>query len=425
MNSKSSLLTLHPFIDEYGLIRVGGRLRLSDFSFGKKHPIVLAKSHALTKLIFRHEHLRLFHAGPNLLLGSIRDKYWPISGRNLAKNTVRSCVKCFRFNPKMSNPMMGDLPAERVTPMPPFYNTGVDYAGPLLIRDKLGRGAKITKCYISVFICFVTKSIHLEPVTSLTTNAFLAAFRRFTARRGKPLNIYSDNGTTFQGANLELKQMYTWLKTQEQYLTDTINNEGVNWHFIPPYSPHFGGLWEAGVKSTKHHLKRTLGNASVTFEELYTVLVQIEAILNSRPLTILTSDPNDLQALTPAHFLIGRPYIAVADPDVKDIPINRLNRYQYLQKLNQDFWARWSVEYVSQLQHRAKWKIQSPNIQVGTIVLLKEDNLPPSNWRLGRVIALHPGKDRVVRVVSVQCANKLIKRPIVKVFPLPLNEEDK
>lgn len=145
---KSTLLPLNPFIDRHGFLRAGGRLRHSDFSYNKKHPIILPKNHALTKLLFKQTHLKLLHGRPNIILSYIRQKFGSISGRNLAKWTVRSCVKCFRYNPKTFNPIMGDLPAERVTPMHPFFNTGVDYAVPLFIRDKTGRGSKLSKCYL-------------------------------------------------------------------------------------------------------------------------------------------------------------------------------------------------------------------------------------------------------------------------------------
>lgn len=291
-----------------------------------------------------------------------------------------------------------------------------------MIRDRLGRGSRSIKCYINLFVYLTTKAIHFEAVTSLTTAAFLAALRRFTARRGKPQNIYSDNGTTFQGANKELQNFCEWLQISQNQISKLIDNQGIHWHYIPPYSPNLGRIWEADVKSTKHHLKRILGNSTVTFEELYTILTQVEAILNSRPITILSSNPNDIQALTPAHLLIGRSYVSIADTDVRDVSTKRLTRYQHLQQLSQQFWAHWSTEYITQLQGRSKWKKQSTNIQINTIVLVKDENLPPCLWLLGRVVTLHSGKEKVVRVLSVQCASKVIKRSVTKVCPLPINE---
>lgn len=183
-----------------------------------------------------------------------------------------------------------------------------------------------------------------------------------------------------------------------------------NWKFIPAYSPHFGGIWEAGVKSAKFHLKRVLGNALLTFEELSTALAQITAILNSRPLTPLSTHSLDLPPLTPSHLLVGRPLNAVPDPDLTHLPQNHLSRYQYIQKLQQDFWARWSKEYVSELQCRSKWKSHMHNVRKGTLVLIKNDNSPSMQWKTGIITETHPGTDGVVRVVSLRTNNGTIKR---------------
>lgn len=415
-----SLLVLAPFIDGNGLLRVGGRLVLSKFNYDKKHPILLSSKHKLTYLLFASEHKRLLHAGPQLLLSAIRENYWVIGGRNLARKTTFSCIRCFRVNPKDANQIMGVLPEDRVRPMPPFYNTGVDYAGPFLIKSKQGRGAKLTKCYVCLFVCFSTKCIHLELVSELTADAFVATFRRFVSRRGKPARMYSDNGTTFTGANSALKELGKFLKNQAISLSECFENEGVSWRFIPANSPNFGGLWEAGVKSCKIHLKKIMGNASLTFENFITLLAQIEAVLNSRPLVPLSPSPNDMDVLTPSHFLIGRRLTSLPDPDVRDIQINRLSRFQHIQMLYQHFWNRWSMEYISELQTRGKWKTNMDNLKVGQLVLVKDNNLPPLNWRLGRIATVFPGIDNRVRVASIKTQHGEIKRSITKLCPLPI-----
>lgn len=418
---KNRLSRLSPFIDENGILRVGGRLSQSHFTYDKKHPILLCSKHHLTKLIFRRQHERLLHAGPQHLLASIRDKFWPLLGRNLARKTVHQCVRCFRTSPTNVNPIMGDLPSTRVKPTPPFYVTGVDYAGPFLIKDRRGRGSKLHKAYISLFVCFSTRAIHLELVSDLTTESFIAAFRRFVSRRGKPFQIYSDNGTNFKGANLELKRLSGFLRANSENVENFLTSEGILWKFIPAYSPHFGGLWEAGVKATKSHLLRIAGNASLTFEHFYTMLVQIEAVLNSRPISPLSSDPADLNPLTPAHFLIGREILSVADPDVRDIPRNRLSHFQQIQQLYQQFWSRWSREYISELQQRSKWLVERGKLNLNDMVVIKEDNQPPLKWALGRVIAIHPGRDGVARVATIKTSAGLIKRGFSKICPLPIN----
>lgn len=417
MSSKSKISSLNPFLDKEELIRVGGRLHASSFGFEKKHPIVLDSRHHFTKLLFEYEHNRLLHAGPQLLLSSVREQFWPISGRNLARATVRKCLRCFRFNPKIIQPIMGNLPADRVKPASPFSTTGVDYAGPFLSKDKQGRGSKLQKCYVGLFICFATKAVHLELISSLSTDSFLQALRRFVSRRGKPFQIFSDNGTNFVGAKRELTH---FLKSNGADLTSKCAADQIHWEFIPPYSPHIGGLWEAGVKSFKHHLKRVLDNKHLLFEEFVTILTQIEAILNSRPLCPMSSDPNDLNPLTPAHFLIGRPLVAVPDADLQDIQTNRLTRFELLQQVYQHFWKRWSTEYISELQQRYKWKQNQGELLEGSMVLIKDGNSHPTNWKLGRITKLHRGADGIARVASINTSSGEVQRSYTRICPLPI-----
>jgi len=191
----------------------------------------------------------------------------------------------------------------------------------------------------------------------LLSTAFLAALHRFIGRRGLPREICSDNATNFIGANRELKDLYIFVhNSMQEEVGNFLLERGIEWNFIPPYSPHLGGLWEAGVKSCKYHLKKVMGNHLFTFEELSTALVRIEACLNSRPLSPLSSDPSDLQPLTPGHFLVGESLTSLPEKDLSDIKISRLDRWEMIQRSVQDFWRRWSTEYVANLQGRVKWK---------------------------------------------------------------------
>ncbi|XP_072389396.1 uncharacterized protein [Diabrotica undecimpunctata] len=417
VDHKSKLLTLNPFLDQDDIIRVGGRIHNADISYERKHPIVIPQKHHFTDILVRHEHMKLQHAGPQLLLSSLREKYWPLNGRYVVRKVVRNCITCFKAAPKLETYLMGNLPSSRLTPSRPFTHSGLDYAGPFLLKDRLTRNYKTIKGYVALFICLATKAIHLEVVSSLTTECFIAALRRFTSRRGKCASILSDNGSTFKGANNELSN---FLKTNNSAIHDRLSSEGIDWKFIPPRSPHFGGIWEAGVKSVKYHLKRVISNTVLSYEEFSTVLIQIEAILNSRPLFPMSNDPSDLLPLTPAHFLVGSPLTSVPDRNLLDVMENRLSRFQRVQQMVQCYWTRWSKEYVSSLQQRVKWKKQcSSLLKIGSLVLVKEDGLEPLRWTLGRVIDIHAGSDGIVRSVTLKTNSGVYKRPVVKLCVLP------
>lgn len=314
---------------------------------------------------------------------------------------------------------MGNLPPQRVRQCRSFAHCGCDYAGPIAIKTKFGNKSHVTKGYISLFVCLVTKAIHLELVSDLTTDAFLAALRRFVARRGKPSHMYSDNGTNFRGSARALSEMHNIVLSQNHnsLVEESLARGGITWHFIPPSAPHFGGLWEAGVKSVKHHLRTVVGVDVLTFEELYTFLTQVEAILNSRPLC--QNSDNDLDPLTPAHFFLGEPYSTVPEPSL-DLPTNRLSSWKAIQAKVQGYWKRWSMEYLTSLQNRPKWQQAQRDLQLNDLVLVKDPNLPPGKWVMGRVINIHPGKDGRVRVVTLKTAIGNFIRPIHKLAALPL-----
>lgn len=417
---RSKLISLSPFL-ENGIIRVGGRLQLSELPANQRHPAVLPKAHHVTQLMFEHYHKQYLHAGPQNLLNRVRQEYWPLDARNTARRIVHNCSTCYRANPHTFQPTMGNLPRLRVTPSRPFTTTGIDFAGPISLHSG-PRNRTVSKAYIAVFICFSTRAIHLEAVSSLTSQAFLAALRRFFSRRGQSSHIYSDNGTNFCGANAELKRLYKHPCDNNKTVVETLAQDEIQWHFNPPSAPHMGGLWEAAVKSTKHHLVRTLKSAKLNFEELATLLCQIEACLNSRPLTPQSSDPESFAVLTPAHFLVGGCLTLPPDVQLPEKPINHLKRWHIVQGMMQGFWRRWSNEYLRTLQVRSKWNVDNKDvvIRLGDLVLVVEDNQTPLSWRIGRITQLHPGSDGIVRVVTVSMpGNKSFRRPLVKLCPLP------
>jgi hypothetical protein len=325
-------------------------------------------------------------------------------------------MRCFRDKVHKPEQQMADLPSGRTTPSRPFTISGVDFGGPLQMKAANVRSSKRWKAYIALFVCFATKAVHLELVSDLSSQAFLACLRRFVSRRGIPRELHSDNGTNFVGANNQLRELYKLVSSSE--VTNFLSNERMSWKFIPPRAPHFGGLWEAGIKSVKRHLSRVVGDTILTFEELSTLLTQIEACLNSRPLCQISNDPHDDVALTPGHFLTGGPLVSLPDENVSNDLENRLSRWQLIQRTTQQFWKRWSAEYLQSLQKRSKWVQSKVNLRVGDLVILK-DEVRPLQWPLGRVTATHPGADNLVRVVTVKTKTGSFKRPIVKVIKLP------
>ena len=269
-------------------------------------------------------------------------------------------------------------------------------------------------------------SAYIELVSDLTAKAFIATLRRFIARRGRPKLIWSDNGKNFVGANRELCEIYQFLSQQKnkglipQFCA--INN--IEWRFIPEQSPHFGGLWEAAVKSAKAHLRKVLGTTKLTFEELMTVLTQVAACLNSRPLVPINSPDDDgIEPLTPGHFLIGRPLCALSDRQISNHSISLLCRWSLCQNLLNHFWERWSTEYISTLNKFTKWHFPKRNVAIGDIVLIKEDGMLPTRWALGRVLKVHQGEDNIVRVVVVKTPHGTYKRNVTKVALLIPQDE--
>lgn len=419
--SNKNLRSLNPFINKNGYLCVGGRLKNADVPEAQENPILLPSKCPLVSLMLKREHIRLMHGGAQTVLSNIRLRYWPLNGLREIKKVIRQCLSCYRLQARPAQQQMADLPLNRVTSSHPFREVGVDFAGPFLIKSSPLRKAPTQKVYIALFICMATKAVHLEVVSSLDTAHFIMTLKRFIARRGLPSVILSDNATNFLGARNELKEIYDFFKLHNKlnsikgFLADT----QVKWKFIPPRSPHWGGLWESHIKSAKYHMKRIIGLSTFTYEQFVTVITQIESILNSRPLCPLSNDPSDLGSLTPGHFLVGRSLISLPDKDVCEVPQNRLKFYQRVTQIQQQFWRRWSVEYLNMLQKRPKWLLPQRNLEVGDLVLVKNDLTTPLKWPLARIIEVFPGQDKKVRVVNLKTSNGEFTRSIAKVCPLP------
>ena len=422
---KGKLQRLSPFVDKDGILRVGGRLKHSVMPFSQRHPIILPKSHTTT-LIIENEHRMQLHAGVQTTLYALRRRYWPIDGRSQVWKAVKRCIRCCRAHPPPVNYVMGNLPQARITESRPFTNVGVDYCGPFFIKEKRHRNRNRIKAYVAVFVCLAVKAVHLELVSDLTSEAFIAALRRFIARRGFCVNIYSDNGTNFVGANNNLRELQQLLRSDDhnEKVQTFLADRSIEWHFIPPQAPHFGGLWEAAVKSFKYHLKRVAGADLFTFEDFNTLIIEIESILNSRPLTSISSDPNDFLVLTPGHFLIGDSITSLRERDFTETPPNRLSSWQHIQKVKQHFWTRWHQEYLNELTTRNKWSRGDHPIEKGTVVLIRDDHVPSMQWALGRISEVHPGSDGIIRTVTVKTATNVLNRAVKKLVPLPNQKEE-
>lgn len=415
ISKRSKLIALDPFLDDNGVMRVGGRLENAIATFNNKHPVILPKDHQVTQLIVRQIHLDTLHGGPLLMVNLLRKNYWILQAKRLSNEEYKKCVVCRRHRGKTREQIMGQLPKDRVTLERAFLHTSIDYAGPIEVKSSKLRNARIQKGYIAIFVCMGTKAVHIELVSDQTSEAFLATLNRFIARRGLCIRMYSDNGGNLVGGSNKLKrEEQEWLHQKNVELAKYAARRGIDWKFIPPEAPHFGGLHERGVRSMKNHLYKQLKTVRLTFEEYNTVLCQIEACLNSRPLCPLTADRENLNALTPGHFLIGDALLAPPEVTLVDNSYNRNNRWRHLQLIHQHFWTRWSKEYLSHLQQRQKWRHKEVNFQKGDLVVLKDEQLPPRAWLMGRIIETHPGKDGLIRVVTVKTAHSQYKRPITK-----------
>ena len=410
VGNTSKLLSLSPFLDEMGVMRVGGRLENSSLTYLQKHPVILSPTDPLTSLILSSRHTKLKHNGPTALIAAVSEELHVKGVKHLARTICQRCIVCKKVAAKAHQQLMGQLPADRVTKTPAFAITGVDYAGPFDIKTSHIRRASTMKGFLAVFVCFNTKAVHLEVVTTQTTEAFLAALKRFVSRRGLPTDIYSDNGGNFRGAANDLEKLYQLLKTDEwqDSLRAFFLENHVNWHFIPERAPHFGGLWEAAVRSAKYHLKRVVGEQKLTYEEFSTITTQIEACLNSRPLLAMDShSPDGVQTLTPGHALIGRPLVAYPETQIPPTAITH-NRWTLQQGIVQSFWNAWSGEYFRHMQTTRKWNQKKKNLCVGDVVMMKDGSDFKTHWSMARVAKVFPGDDGLVRAVEVTVKKAVI-----------------
>ena len=405
ISKNSRLIALNCFIDNNSLVRVGGRLSNTFYSYDRKYPIIISCKSRLLYLYALFLHLGYFHASNSLLQSQIGAKFWIVGGaKGVVKKMIRGCLECTKWKAETYQQRMGDLPAARAEASRPFSNAGVDLTGEIEMKCTRHRTMVYYKYYIIFFVCFATKAVHIEWASDLTTSEmFMAAFERFVARRGLPVKMMSDNGSNLKGAKSLISS--TELKV-------AMTNKGVEWECITPRSPHKGGLWEAAVKGGKLCLQKVTRGQTFTLEEMVTVIAEIEAILNSRP---MCKHPTEDSALTLAHFLIGE--------SLHDVPILNTDtkllkqRYLLIRDVVNSYWKEWRNCYLRQLQVRNKWRSSAENVQVGEVVLIMDDDTPPMTWPMGIVSQVFPSKtDGLVRLVEVKTIKGLYQRVVQKLM---------
>ena len=416
------------FVDENNIIRCGGRLHNAPINYDTKFPILLPAYHRFSYLIIRAEHFKLLHSGVEATMTGVRQRYWITKTRQAVKSALRNCVICKLVIGKPYRvPVPPPLQSDRLLNAPAFTVTGLDYTGFMYVKD--GHRGNLKKAYICLFTCAVTRAIHLEVVPNLTPASFLYAFRRFAARRSLPSKVISDNASTFIVAKNELSNIF-----KDSNVKTFMAQNRVDWKFIPKRAPNFGGFYERLVGLTKTALKKTLGRALVTMEELCTITCEIEAVLNDRPLTHFSPEVEDSEPLTPSHLLHGHRLTAlphrtleeISDPDF--LPVNKETldkRVNYIATLHNRFWSRWSSEYLTALRERhfTKNKLWTNQIKINDVVLVHSDTEKRLKWKMAVVEKLHFGNDGLVRSADIRLSNGRTNRPICKLYPLEITCE--
>ncbi|KAJ8359096.1 hypothetical protein SKAU_G00156210 [Synaphobranchus kaupii] len=384
VSSGSRLLTLAPEIDKSSdLMRVGGRLRrlegLDDLTL---HPVVLDASHPTTRLLIQKYDGDLHHPGPERVFAELRRSFWIIRGREAIRRYQHACVECQCWRARPSIPKMADLPAARLRlHKPAFHSTGVDCFGPMLV--KVGR--RHEKRWGILFKCLTTRAVHLDLLSSMDADAYLMALRRFIARRGTPAEMWSDQGTNFKGGE----------------------------------PPHFGGVWEREVRSVKSALYTCVGAQPVQEEVLLTVLLEVEAILNSKPLGYVSADIADIDPVTPNSLLMGRPDGSLPQVVYPETEILSRRRWRHSQILADQFWSRFIREYLPGLQTRQKWHSTLPELMDKAVVMLVDPQLPRALWPIGHVIKIHRSDDGCIRSADVNIKGHVYTRPVARLVMLP------
>ena len=418
---------LRLFLDKSGLLRCGGRIHNAPTTELAKFPYLLPTKHPFTKLLVYATHEKQLHGGVNSTLTAIRQCYWIPSARQVIRKLLRHCVTCQKVQGKPYQiPDPPPLIKERIQSAQPFEFTGVDFTGAMYVQD---RGHE-NKVYVCLFTCAVSRAVHLEIVTDLSVESFLQAFRRFSSRKSLPKILISDNASTYMAAAEELLSLF-----KSTLLTQTLNSKGVTWKFIPKRAPWYGGFWERLIGLTKAALKKVLGRTFATLPSLQTIIVEVEAILNDRPITYIPSDVNDPEPLTPAHLLYGRRITSLPHPMVEDDELVDPNYGQNdesdLRKraktqavILKQFWKRWKLEYLTSLREFHKTTgSNTQKVRIGDVVLVHDDT-PRINWQLAVIEDVVRGSDGLIRAAYIRTKNGRTNRPIARLYPLEVRHTE-
>ena len=382
-------------------------------SLDAKHQIILPKNDHVSNLIINHYHTLSGHSGRQHVLSLLRQRYWVIKANSAVRKILTKCYRCRKREAPFCEQKMADLPEDRLVPdRPPFTIVGVDCFGPFHVR----RARSLVKRYGVIFTCMTIRAVHIEIAHSLDTDSFLPALRRFIARRGQVQELRSDNGTNFTSGERELResiQAWNHDKIHEEML-----QRNIKWSFNPPYGSHHRGFWERCIRLVRRILRALLLEQTTDDEGLTTFMCEVESILNSRSITVVSEDSRDLETLTPNHLLLLKSDTMML-PGVfqKEDLLSRL-RWRQIQYLSDIFWKRWSREYLPLLQSRQKWLYPRRNLSVGDVVLVAAENTSRNSWPLGRIEQVFPDKKGFVRRVKVNVKSAILERPVDKLVLL-------
>ena len=411
----SNVRRLDPkFID--GLLCVGGRLSKARLSETQKHPVLLPHDHPIARLILFHIHNTYGHCGREHVLSVLRENLWITKANSVTRKIISQCFDCRKRTGKPLSQKMADIPTDRLTPdQPPFTCVGCDFFGHFVVKQ----ARKTFKRFGVLFTCLTTRAIHIEIAESLDTSSFIMALRRFCARRGQVSEIRSDNGTNFVGGERELREsIQSWNHIQIQ---NHLLQKNIKWIFNPPGASHFGGVWERQIRTIRKILLAVCREQRLTDESLHTFMCEVEFIINSRPLTKSSDDPNDLEALTPNHLLLMKSNSTLPPGVFCKSDVYSRKRWRQVQYLADLFWTRWIKEFLPALQFRNKWQTKSRNLTPGDVVLIV-DNTPRNTWLMGRVVQVFPDAHGFVRSVEVQTKYSIVRRPISKLCLIVEND---